>query len=259
MNKFWRINISEFIKNHSDIAWYPSAGVDFRDILELRRLTQNEIIKDEFPKLFIHTDKDLDGIKLKRGEVFKDLNTVVICNEIIKVELIENIIPDELEINGYQHISSSIYYMNLEISSNTLGIFHTNLLYILYDNILFLNDIILNHNIEIKYLVKVCDGYCYGGNYTSMSLIYYYLSAMKTQFLIADNLNPVNYENIEVINNNHPFKSFYNYQLECIEKMDSWSALPVKVYSTYFEQDFLTEENFKNILNTISEKPSDID
>jgi len=57
-----------------NIAWYPSAGLDFRDLIEVNRTA----IK---PDLHIHTDYDLKSTKLELGEVFNDKKTKVsICN-----------------------------------------------------------------------------------------------------------------------------------------------------------------------------------
>ena len=58
------------IGNNPNIAWYPSAGTDFRDLLEVGRTSIQ-------PNLHIHTDYHLKWNKLELGDVFKDDRTAV--------------------------------------------------------------------------------------------------------------------------------------------------------------------------------------
>ncbi|HGE72396.1 TPA: hypothetical protein ENX78_16265, partial [Candidatus Poribacteria bacterium] len=68
------------LRDNPKILWYPSAGNDYRDILELSEVEIDEenitgginIVTDygiPAPNLFIHTDYSKTSVTLKKGEL----------------------------------------------------------------------------------------------------------------------------------------------------------------------------------------------
>ena len=62
-------SLLEKIGQTPNIAWYPSAGMDFRDLIEVHKT-------DIIPDIHIHTDYHLRD-KLEIGEIFNDTTTKV--------------------------------------------------------------------------------------------------------------------------------------------------------------------------------------
>jgi len=94
-----RLNeLFDSVGDNSKILWYPSAGNDYRDILELSEVKIDEknirgninIVTDygiPAPYLFIHTDYDTRMVTLKKDELFNDDKTKVIAKEIYALSI----------------------------------------------------------------------------------------------------------------------------------------------------------------------------
>ncbi|MEO0022296.1 MAG: hypothetical protein ABIJ93_00340 [candidate division WOR-3 bacterium] len=207
--------VVESVKNNPRILWYPSAGNDYRDILELSDISGNitdenqirgnvniaydyDIKKEELPNLFIHNDYNRRVVKLKKGVVFDDGKTRVRINGLCRLKIKENVdinycvderyavAPEE-----YAYKKPVIYLLDVELLSDELGKINKPVIYFMFENINFLQEVLLKHRITVSYIVKVNDGYhSHGGNRISMSVAYPFLSVLNTKYLIADNHVP---------------------------------------------------------------------
>jgi len=201
-----RLNkLFDSLRDNSKILWYPSAGNDYRDILEFSEVEIDEknirgrinIVTDyriPAPNLFIHTDYNKKWVKLRRGILYKDRKTEIIAREIYPLSIDPSV---KYEINGNfvdfpgnaPH-EPEIYLLDLEITSNKLGKIEKPVIYFLFENINFFREVLLKHRINVAYMVKVREGCGFGGNKKSVTNIYPYFSVLKTEYLIADDEIP---------------------------------------------------------------------
>lgn len=203
------------------ILWYPSAGNDYRDLLELtdvrNNLKDSDILtpttKDNLkrgemekriniaidyklthlPDLFIHTDYNKKLVTLKKGVIFDDSKTQVQINELYplkindKFDIKYEINPEFVDFPQDAPKSPEIYLLDITLKSNILGEIKRPVIYFLFENINFLQEILLKNKINISYIVKVREGCELGGNRKSITVAYTFLSILKTEYLIIDN------------------------------------------------------------------------
>lgn len=183
------MKLSEILNSEvkKTIAWYPSSGLDFRDLLVLgqkkfiydKNVFANELFEfDVLPSLFIHTDNAYNSENcplVDSGVIHEDDESIY---TIIKSE---DVISEESEIIGK--------YLNISIKSALLeNETHQNMLFLFSDNIDFFKNIIIKQNISIDFLINIRDGASEnGGADYSMKMLEFYLGKMKTKYLISDN------------------------------------------------------------------------
>ena len=236
------------------ISWYPSAGNDYRDIMELseeRAILHN--IK-ELPDLFIHTDYDSNFVNLD-GIVYNDGRTIVQIENKFELQLTHII---NYHVNPiYAHFAShapqepTIYLLDISVSSESLGVIKKTVIYFLFENINFLEQIILKNKIKISHFVKVGEGCSFGGNGKSISIAYAFLSNFKTKYLIIDNEVDVDFKIVnQLIRKNR--LSPLTYDLTEVTSINDWSGFNVNVFSVTYKNQSFVEEGLKNNLVKIS-------
>jgi hypothetical protein len=182
------MNISELLNSgvNSVKAWYPSSGLDFRDLLVLgqnkfifdKNAFANEMFEFVFlPDLFIHTDiaYSSDNWPLAdKGIIHEDGETTY---TIIKTE---DVFSDDRVIGKY---------LNLSLKSTLLGKdTNQNMLFLFSDNLDFFKNHILNNNLKIDFFINIRDGASEnGGADYSLKMLEFYLGFMNTKYLISDN------------------------------------------------------------------------
>ena len=197
--------LSNSLADNPNILWYPSAGKDFHDVLELipERFETHQL--EELPDLFIHTDYRPDGINddwLHVDEVlYSDSRTKVrvVTKYELQLEPRLRYFPDHSYIHSQAYDKPIIYLLDICIESNQYSISNKTVLYFLFENINFLDEIILKNKILISHIVKISDGSSFGGGNQSMSLIYAFLSEMKTKYLLADTFGYPDFNVIEML------------------------------------------------------------
>ena len=183
------MKISEIINSDSikSIAWYPSSGLDFRDLLVLgqkkfiydKNVFANELLVfDALPELFIHTDiaYDLENWPLaNNGVIYKDEESIY------SIISSEDIISDEGSVVG-KYLSTNIKSVLLEYETQQ------DVLFLFSDNIHFFKNTILKDNLSIDFLINIRDGASdNGGADYSLKMLEFYLGKMNTKYLISDN------------------------------------------------------------------------
>ena len=177
--------LSPEIKNV--IAWYPSSGLDFRDLLVLgqkkfifdKNVFANELFEFEvLPSLFIHTDIAYNSDNwplVNEGVIDEDEETVY------SIISSEDVISEEDNVIG-KYLSISLKSILLENETNQ------NMLFLFSDNIDFFKNTILKKSINIDFLINIRDGASEnGGADYSLKMLEFYLGKMKTKYLISDN------------------------------------------------------------------------
>lgn len=172
---------------NNSIAWYPSSGLDFRDLLILgqrkfiydKNVFANELLEiDVLPDLFIHTDNAYDSGNwplIEKGIIHEDEQTTYL---IISTE---NVISEEGDMIGK---FLKVKLKSLLLKEDT----SQNLLFLFSENINFFKSQVLNQNLEIDFLINIRDGASEnGGADYSLKMLEFYLGKMNTKYLISDN------------------------------------------------------------------------
>lgn len=162
------------------ILWYPSAGQDYRDLMEISpdRLVLHEIL--EPPNIICHTDyvpwAGLKGDALEPIWVRNDDRTAVRIMEKHRLILVSDANIDYRIRHGYVAFPDlgihepTVYLLKIKISSATLGEIEATVFYFFFENYNFLEELILKHQLAITHFVKVRDGTGFGGGKKSISV-----------------------------------------------------------------------------------------
>jgi hypothetical protein len=167
---------------HPRIAWYPSAGWDFRDLLYLHPDFHGgaEIPAEGLPQpptFFLHTDYfPWSSIPVfDSGEtVFKDNHTW------IRVEHREELpcckLPLDDRIVDFKHgsaLTHRVFYLELGVHSSVLGRFTRPLIYAFAENAAFCAHVLLPQEAALSHIVRVRfgGGLCGGGRSTGIWLL----------------------------------------------------------------------------------------
>ena len=239
-------------KQTNNIAWYPSAGLDFRDVLEL----SNPIYK-ELPDLFIHTDYKPDwSLENPVFETFNlgpinnefDNNFDFIIDDVFELELTE-LIRYSVNANYVDFPNDAprlpkvfLLYVSVNHDGNTIS---KPVLYFVFENINFLDEILLKFKIKITHFVKVREGCGFGGNRKSISIGYAFIAKLDVKYLFIDNEEHTDFELVNRIKRRHRVENC-SCELNYINSIDSWSGFSVNVF------EVVNDNNLNSILNQIS-------
>lgn len=175
------------------ILWYPSAGSDFRDLLETLSPERQALHGlSEAPNIFIHTTYIRDYVPLNLGVIRNDGRTVVEIQEKYEIVIKEEIdftyqvSKQYAEFRDYASVEPLIHLLKLRLRSNVLGVVEGWLFYFHFENHNFLQEIILKQQLSISHLVKVREGLGMGGNRQSITLVYALLANIGVRYLLAD-------------------------------------------------------------------------
>lgn len=165
--------LRRWIENQSispRIAWYPSAGQDFRDLLYLDRryVTRYPVPFREPapPDIFIHTDYFTDATSgcLDLGQVHEDAHTRITVRAIealpdLRLPLDSDLVhfPDQASANG------PAVFMELEVTSDQLGTFYAPLIYLFVENVAFFTHLAIPAGARFSHVIHVRHGGGLGG------------------------------------------------------------------------------------------------
>jgi len=265
------------------ILWYPSAGDDYRDISELSNAnidrnnikgriniaTDYEIT--ELPDIFVHTDYFKRWAKLRQGEIFNDDNTGKDDKTRVTIENLY-----ELQFNNGLNInynvnedfvsfpeeapkSPEIYLLDVRINSDTLGEIRKPVFYFLFENINFLQEVLLKNRINISHIVKVREGCGFGGNKQSITVAYAFLSVLNTKYLIIDNETHFDFHLFMRLERelNIPVMDYELEELEPVRQIITpirWSDLDINIFKVISGREELTRDRIEEILKPLEER-----
>lgn len=239
--------------NNPNILWYPSSGNDFRDILEFTNERARLHKMQELPNLHIHTDYYTARLNLNEI-VYTDTRTIVQIENKFELQLKNNIQyhinPEYVDFPNDAPDKPTIYLLDITVNSNTLGEIKKPVLYFLFENINFLDEIILKNKISISHLVKVREGCGFGGNRKSISLVYAFISNLKTKYLLVDSEEHTDFKVIHQLQHKHNISPLL-YDLIKTNSIDSWSGFYVNVFSVLHREEQLDDDKLSKILNII--------
>jgi hypothetical protein len=146
------------------VAWYPSSGRDFKDLLFLHKSKYQFEGMTDSPELFIHTDCSIQISDFERsnpleiclnGICFKDESTTIYV--LSKEELPSVDISGEACDKGLSQFPASpdygrIFFLRLHIESDSLGSVLQSVLFAVAENGAFASQILIPNNARIKYI-----------------------------------------------------------------------------------------------------------
>ncbi|MEO0093808.1 MAG: hypothetical protein ABIK67_06095, partial [candidate division WOR-3 bacterium] len=165
------------ISENPKILWYPSAGADFRDIIELTKINNVRNIASDYnlihpPTLFIHTDTKFPRIDKNKIIRFKDKNIALKIGSINKLNFVKDSPFCLLQ-------NPEVYLLNFILISDKIRI-KKPLIYFQLENTKFLINILLKHRVKVSYIILVNPGGYPRGD------IYPFLPTLETEFVITN-------------------------------------------------------------------------
>jgi hypothetical protein len=235
------------ISDCPNIAWYPSAGDDFRDLIEINRTKID-------PDIFFHTDYNSNWVKLQCGLVFNDERTKVFIDRVTELKFRKKINyvvnHDYVDFPEQANSTPKIYLLDLIVESG-FGVIRKPVVYFFMENINFLDEILLKYKINLSHFIKVREGCAWGGNRKSISLAYAFLGELQVKYLLIDNEEHTDRELINTISQKHNINP-KKYELKNASQrrnISNWSGLSVKVLDVILSpEDKLSNEDFEKIL-----------
>jgi hypothetical protein len=249
--------LNEKIGENPNIAWYPSAGNDFRNLIQVETRTSVS------PDLYFHTDYWITNEQFAVGPIVYRDGVIVMDNN-------GESIGEIMEINYLTCTDDINYYINPDFVgfpyevSNTPTILLIDVLvyvngeqvrkpvlYWYFENIHFLDEVLLKFKIPITHIYKVREAY--RGNGGSIAVSYAFLSGLKTQYLLIDNMVNVEFPVLDVIRDKHRLMS-KNFNLHNVVEdgsFVSWNNDIVNVMIVEILDEPLTNEHFQENLNQI--------
>jgi len=235
------------ISDCPNITWYPSAGDDFRDLIEINRTKID-------PDIFFHTDYNSNWVKLQCGLVFNDERTKVFIDRVTELKFRKKINyvvnHDYVDFPEQANSTPKIYLLDLIVESG-FGVIRKPVVYFFMENINFLDEILLKYKINLSHFIKVREGCAWGGNRKSISLAYAFLGELQVKYLLIDNEEHTDREIINTISQKHNINP-KKYELKNASQrrnISSWSGLSVKVLDVILSpEDKLSNEDFEKIL-----------
>lgn len=248
-NKIFNELISK-IGYSKNIAWYPSSGYDFRDLIEVNRTSIE-------PDIFFHTDYNNKWVDLNCGEVFNDGSTRITINTINELKFRKKVgyfvNPKFVDFPDDAHLIPKIYLLNVKIECG-FGKIIKPVIYFFMENINFLEEVLLKNKINISHFIKIREGCGFGGNRKSISIVYAFLGLLNVKYLIIDNQESIDKQLIFEISKkqNLQLKKFKLKNISQRRNISDWSGFSAKVLEVIsINDDFLNENDLDEILKIV--------
>ncbi|MFM7683572.1 MAG: hypothetical protein ACKO7P_12645 [Bacteroidota bacterium] len=183
--------LQEF-KSDPRIAWYPSAGVDFRPLMFLHPLSTSLVSGEpDFPEIFLFTDYFpwTDSKFLDSPVIYKDLQTEVSVTDLEQLsDLHIPLDPEVVHFPDGSHATNKVIFMKIKITSRELGTIYYPVLYAFVQNESFYSSVLEPYHARISHIIHVRYGGGMGGGGSARGTwILHVLAKLHTQELIADN------------------------------------------------------------------------
>lgn len=251
-DKLSQAKFDELIYNigeNPNILWYPSAGDDFRDLIEAE--TRTEIS----PDLYIHTDYS-KSVVIVPGTIFNDGATQVEIMEVSHLtstdEIKYYVNPDFIDLPENVNAKPSILLLDVLVNYSG-GTIRKPVLYWYFENVNFLDEVLLKFHIPVSHIVKVREGMAWGGNRKSISIGYAFLSRLNTRYLLIDNRVDIDFELLNNIRDKHQLdlKNFRLINVAQRRNIADWSGYSVTVMGVEILDDEHSDEKFTINLDII--------
>ena len=254
-----KLKLEELEVKTKNIAWYPSAGLDFRDILEL----SNTNFTEETPDLFIYTDYKPDWSLENRN--FETFPTGAIQNDFdndckanidgvfeleLTVEVNYFINAKYVDFPNDAPVTPKVFLLDVSVNQGEITITKP-VLYFVFENINFLEEILLKYNIKISHFVKVREGCGFGGNKKSISIVYAFMAKLGIKYLFVDNEEHTDFQLIDKIRRRNRIGNISS-DIQYVNSIENWSNMLVNIYKV------IDDNNLKSLLLKIKQQEIEI-
>lgn len=174
------------------LAWYPSAGADFRDLLYLHRDYREHRPglpgEPAAPDLFLHTDYCVLGVPdfLDQPLLHEDDR----CR--VTVERIQELPPPGVPFHGElvafdaNHATGRMVFLELAVWSDRLGQFRVPVVYAFVENAAFCARCLLRGGARVSHVVQVRYGHGLGGGRTGPEWVRRQLPRLGAEVFVTD-------------------------------------------------------------------------
>lgn len=176
------------------VAWYPSAGVDFRDVLYLnKRFCEHSPAKATEPSppdFFLHSDYFpwSTSTFLDSRFIHLDDRTCVTVKSIEELPRCD--LPLDPKIVAFpkgSHATGRVLFLEIEVSSNVLGSFSAPVIYVFAENSAFCAKRILPNSGKFSHIIHIrYGGGCGGGGYSSGTWLLNILKPTGCECFVTD-------------------------------------------------------------------------
>jgi hypothetical protein len=260
------------------ILWYPSAGRDYRDLVETHpdRLAIHGI--EEQPNIICHTDyyhswTGLDvSLPSERKILFESKKCKLVLEEKHLLAFSDAVVVDY---DGHDYaryynyyfdakpVEPIVYFLKIKIFSNTAGEFDAYAFFFIMENYHFLQELILRQKLAITHFVKVREGCGLGGCKNSISVFYSMLGNVGVKYLfideeihyditIHDHLAikwGINHQNVQLV----PLAQHqYSRRENVVRRRLNWSGFTFNSFKVEVLDGELTKRDLDCLLNTIN-------
>jgi hypothetical protein len=175
------------------VAWYPTAGTDFRDLLylgaEYQRLsppTPPPPAEPAAPDLYLHTDY-LPPSFLNQQTLVDDGRTTVRVEEIRELPRLNLPVEPGLVVFPGGANAGRVILLDLAVHSDVLGEFRRTVIYGIVENAAFCARVLLPSRTPVTHLVRVRHGGgCGGGGRASGMWLDEMARSLRCQVIVAD-------------------------------------------------------------------------
>lgn len=171
------------------LVWYPSAGRDFRALLEFSPERARQHGFTSLPSLFIFTDGSIDPRRFMQGEVLHhDAHTQVVClsSDPVEANLFPSLHSADINPSDLPRESRGAALLRIQLRSDSLGVIQGNVLYLQMTNLQFLLGWMGEVGVRIGSLVRVRMGLAQGGCNQCISPVYPWLCWLGFTQLFLD-------------------------------------------------------------------------
>lgn len=174
------------------IAWYPSAGEDFRALVFLDpKYTRNPPTRPlpAPPDFFLYTDYHpyIDFLPLADGILYKDTRSTV------HADVIEELPPIQLPLHDQVVVfpqsadkAGRVFFIRIRHENNDPGTVEYPVLYVVAENESFCFERLLPSRVAISHIINVRYGHGFGGSRVSGAWLPHILEPLGCEVFISD-------------------------------------------------------------------------
>ena len=190
------------LEHEARIAWYPSAGTDFRALFYLNDvfLSANPTIEGEDPKepdIFLYTDYAMTNDRFNHilfhgGEtvIHDDGRSTVTLSDIENLGRIEFDSYSDYQLTEQnRHFYNRVFFFNATIESADFGSITKPVLYIFCCNEQLCSELLLPMKAKVSHVIHIRYGHCFGGANSSGHWLQHVLSLLQCEMYIHDGLS----------------------------------------------------------------------
>lgn len=194
LNADRRGSFSRFLSGYEReprIAWYPSSGHDFRDLLFLSdAYARRENWSIAAPDIYLHTDYFpwTTSTFLDTPTVWDDGRTAITIRELEELPAIAlPLDPDIVDFTSGSRATGRVVYLDLEVRSHQLGVFSAHCVYVFAENEAFCAKKVLPCDGNLSHVIHVrYGGGCGGGGRASGVWVRNILTRVGCEVFVTD-------------------------------------------------------------------------